>query len=570
MAPIRTLTLAAVTAVAVAACGSKQDDQTTPGSTAAAKRGGTLTVPWSADVDSIDPGQTYYSGGYMVANVTQRTPMAYAPGSDAPRPDLAVAAPVVSKDGRTVTVKLRSGVHFSPPVKREVTSADLKYAIERGFSSTVNNPYAGAYFGDIAGAPSAPAKPGTRISGITTPDAHTVVFKLREATGGTLAAALVLPLAAPVPREYALPFDTAGKASTYGAHQVATGPYMVAKYKPGSEIDLVRNPSWNAKTDFRPAFVDRINMPQGNTDPSVAARRVLQGSKMLSGDWLLPPAILKDALESRPRQVLLVDSGGGRWAALNTKAAPFDNVDVRRAVLAGFDRQAALLALGGKRVGTVATHFLPPGMPGFDAAGGERGTGADFLAAPGGNKELAASYLKRAGFPTGKYTGKPILMVGPVDGNGRQISEIAKANLEALGFSVKLRTLSQEVVQTRYCGVPTAQVAVCPNVGWTKDFADGQTFLDPTFNGAHIAPAGNANVSQLDDSKINAAIDAAKTLTDPAARAKAWAGVDREITAAAPAVPLVWDRVSMAHSADVSAVANESLGVWDLAFTSIR
>src|SRR3954452_25430689 len=189
MAPIRTLSLAAVTAVALTACGHKQDDQTTPGSTAAAKRGGTLTVPWSADVDSIDPGQTYYSGGYMVASVTQRTPIAYVPGASSPRPDLAAAAPAVSADGKTVTVKLRSGVHFSPPVKREVTSADLKYAIERGFFRTVNNPYAGAYFGDLVGA-QVGAKPGARIAGITTPDARTVVFNLRRATGGTLAAAL--------------------------------------------------------------------------------------------------------------------------------------------------------------------------------------------------------------------------------------------------------------------------------------------------------------------------------------------------------------------------------------------
>src|SRR3954454_15679436 len=143
----------------------------------------------------------------MVANVTQRTPIAYAPGASSPRPDLAEAAPVVSADGRTVTVKLRSGVRFSPPVRREVTSADLKYAIERGFFSTVNNPYAGSYFGDIAGAPSGPVKPGTQISGVTTPDAQTVAFKRRQPTGGTLAAALVLPLAAPVPRDYALAFD---------------------------------------------------------------------------------------------------------------------------------------------------------------------------------------------------------------------------------------------------------------------------------------------------------------------------------------------------------------------------
>ncbi len=576
MALTRTLTFAAATALTVSACGAAKPDTRTDAGGGPTKRGGTITVPWSSDVDSIDPGQTYYAGGYMVANVTQRTPMAYAPGVKDARPDLATAAPTVSADGRTVTLKLRSGVRFSPPVSREVTSADVKYAIERGFFKTVNNPYAGAYFADLIGAKPAAAA-GTRISGITTPDAHTVVFKLRSATGGTLAAALVLPLAAPVPRDYALAFDRR-RESSYGFHQVATGPYMIPAdksgkltgYQPGKGITLVRNPNWNGATDFRPAYVDKIDMPQGNNDSTVASRRVLQGSDMLTGDFLLPPAVLKDALEHKPGQVQLVDSGGGRWAALNTTAKPFDDVNVRRAVLAGFDRQAALLALGGKRVGTVANHFLPPGTPGFEDAGGVKGTGADFLSNPDGNAGLASTYLKRAGFASGKYQGAPILMVGPIDGNGRQISEIAKENLETLGFDVKLRLLSQQVVQTRFCGVPSAQVAVCPNVGWTRDFADGQTFLDPTFNGQHISPQGNANVSQLDDPKVNAAIDAAKALIDPKKRAVAWGNVDRQITADAPAVPLVWDRVSMAHSADVNAVANENLGVWDLAFTSLR
>ena len=50
---------------------------------------------------------------------------------------------------------------------------------------------------------------------------------------------------------------------------------------------------------------------------------------------------------------------------------------------------------------------------------------------------------------------------------------------------------------------------------------------------------------------------------------RAWGDVDREITALAPAVPLVWDKVPMAHSADVNAVANENLGVWDFSFTSL-
>ena len=166
--------------------------------------------------------------------------------------------------------------------------------------------------------------------------------------------------------------------------------------------------------------------------------------------------------------------------------------------------------------------------------------------------------MKAAGFASGRYEGEPILMVGPVDGNGRAISELAKQAFESVGFKVKLRLLSQQVVMTRYCGFPKAAVAVCPNVGWTRDFADGQTYLDPTFNGEHIQPVGNANVSQLDDPGVNAAIEKAKTLTDPAARAQAWGDVDRAITALAPAVPLVWDKVPMAHSKDVDGVAERA------------
>ncbi|MBE2316749.1 hypothetical protein DVA67_012265 [Solirubrobacter sp. CPCC 204708] len=552
-----------------AGCGGSSSNEATDAAKAVAKQGGVLTVPWSGDVDSIDPGITYYSGGYMVANATQRTPMAYEPGKSEARPDLAVEAPTVSADGKTVTLKLKAGVKFSPPVKREVVADDLKYAIERGFFKTVNNPYAGSYFSDIVGAEVGVAA-GTKIAGITTPDDHTVVFKLRRGTGGTLAAALVLPLAAPVPRDYALPLDRA-KVSEYGVKQVATGPYMVETYEPGREIVLVRNPSWDKTTDFRPAYLDRIEMPQGNDDSTIAARRVLSGKNMVSGDWLLPPAELKKAYQKTPEQLELVESGGGRWAAMNTKVEPFDDINVRKAVVAAFDRQGALMALGGKAVGEVATHFLPPGTPGFEQAGGAAGTGVDFLASPTGDKAVAARYMQAAGYASGRYEGtEELLMVGPRDGNGKTISELAKAAFESVGFKVNLRLLSQQVVMTKYCGNPAAGVAVCPNIGWIRDFADGQTYLDSTFNGANIHEVGNANVSQLDDPGVNELMEAAKVETDPAARAQKWGEVDRAITALAPAVPLTWDRTPMAHSKNVEGVANESLGVWDFSFTALR
>ena len=171
------------------------------------KQGGKLTMLWTDDVDNIDPGITYYQMGYMVSYATQRPLYSWKPDDgETPVPDLAESDPQISRDGKTVTVKIRDGVRFSPPVSREVTSKDVKYAIERGFFNTVNNGYAGAYFGDLVGA--APgAKPGTEIKGIRTPDDRTIVFKLSRGSGGVLAGALALPLSAPVPEEYASEFD---------------------------------------------------------------------------------------------------------------------------------------------------------------------------------------------------------------------------------------------------------------------------------------------------------------------------------------------------------------------------
>jgi peptide/nickel transport system substrate-binding protein len=107
----------------------------------AQRTGGALTVLYSGDVDSTDPDITYYLYGFQVTQATQRGLVTETPDGRAV-PDLAASMPEVSADGRTVTVHLRAGVRFSPPVNREVTADDVRYAIERGFFRTVRNPYA--------------------------------------------------------------------------------------------------------------------------------------------------------------------------------------------------------------------------------------------------------------------------------------------------------------------------------------------------------------------------------------------------------------------------------------------
>jgi len=574
----------ALAGAALAGCGGGSDrsgSDESSGTSAApveGRQGGRLTVLWTDDVDNIDPGITYYQMGYMVAYATQRPLYSWKPDdAETPVPDLAEADPQVSRDGKTVTVRIRDGVRFSPPVDREVTSADVKYAIERGFFSTVSNGYAGSYFGDLVGARSG-AKPGSEIPGIRTPDDRTVVFKLERGTGGVLAGALALPLSAPVPEEYAARFDRRNP-SAYGQNQVATGPYMISGdasgratgYEAGRRIHLVRNPNWDPTTDYKPAYVDEIEMPQGNDDTTVASRRVVEGESMLTGDFSPPPNVLAQVVRRRKDQLALIPAGSARYVSMNTTVAPFDDVDVRRAVVAGFDREAMRLARGGELIGDIPTHMIPPGLPGFEEAGGFEGFGLDFMSKPGGDPDLAAEYLRKAGYASGRYEGdEELLMVGTSEGVAQNNAEIAKENLERLGFKVDLRLVTQDAMYTKFCTVPSANVAICPNVSWGKDFGDPQTILDPTFNGRNIIPQYNSNWPELDVPEINAAMEEAALLIDPEERARAWARIDRMITEQAPVVSWLWDEQPLLRSADVNGVASEFNSAWDLAWSSLK
>jgi len=578
--PALGLCLGTMIALGATGCGGSSAEHASASASAtgapvAGKRGGALTMLWTDDIDFIDPGETYYQMGFMVAYATQRPLFSWKPDdSEHPVADLAAAAPRIAPDGCTVTVRIRGGVRFSPPVDREVNARDVKYAIERGFFNTINNGYVGTYFGDVRGAKVGVA-PGSTVPGIGTPNAHTIVFHLRpraagKCTGGVLAGALAMPVTAPVPEAYAARFDRQSP-SNYGQYQVATGPYMVANdaagkaigYESGKSIKLVRNPRWDASTDYKPAYLDEIDMPQGNDDTTVASRKIVKGHHLLSGDFTPPPEIVRRALQSTPSQLLRVPGAGIRWVVMNTTVKPFDDVNVRRAVVAGFNRDAMRLTRGGAAVGDMPTHLLNPGIPGFDDAGGMKGPGLDFLSHPGGDPALSAEYFRKAGYASGRYSGdRDLLMVGTTDGVAQQAAEVAKENFARMGFNVRLRLVTQDAMYTKFCNVPSAAVAICPNYGWLKDFADGQTFLDPTFNGR--------NILQLKDPQIDAAMRRAELLIDPAQRARAWGAIDTMISAQAPVIPWIWDRQPILRSADVNGVVSRFNAQWDLTFTSER
>jgi len=567
-------------AIALSACGSSNTNGGTgvkADNGAGGHRGGSLTILTSQDVASLDPGITYASLDLNLLAATDRTLYAYAP--DDPSnivPDLAVGAPRISADGKTLTVRIRSGVRFGPPVNREVTSSDVAYAIERGFNPNVANPYASTYYADVVGADRARGGP---IAGIQTPDAHTIVFKLVRPTAGLLAQATVLPLDSPVPPEYAKPFD-AQSPSTYGNHVVATGPYMLAAdrsgrvlgtgYVPGRSIRLVRNPNWSASTDKRPAYLDAITLTIGGS-PTVSGRQVLAGRDLALADAPTPELVKQAYLHDRS-QIFFSPGAGSRYAALNTTIPPFNNANVRKAVAAALDRDQMRRVRGGAVIGDIASHFLYPGVIGFAEAGGLNGTGVDFLAHPQGDRALAARYMQAAGYPSGRYTGgQTVQIVGLAGAPDSDDAQVFQQALQDLGFRTSLKLVDSSVMYAKFCSLPRARVQACSNVGWARDFADPQTVLDVAFNGNDIFPENNPNFSQLNDPAINRAMARAELLVGQQQRASAWAAIDRMITATAAAIPWLWDRQPNIFSANVRCVPELwNQGHCDFGYTSLK
>jgi peptide/nickel transport system substrate-binding protein len=577
-------------AFVVAACGGSDKKSSsssnsgaasnTKAAEAPAKKGGDLNILAASDVDFNDPGHTYYTWGMVFTFATNRPLYSFKPSDGSkPVPDLAVGEPQISADKKTVTVKIKPGIKYAPPVNRAVTSKDVKYAMERFFSVNVGGQYPG-YFQPIVGSPAKPTKGVKPISGIETPDDQTIVFHLKQPVGVSFSAALVMPITVPVPEEYASKFD-AKSPSTYNTHVAFTGPYMIQNdssgsmtgYQPGKSIKLVRNPNWDPKTDFRPAYLNSVSVRTNASDANVAARQVISGTSMAL-DTNPPANILRELVTKIKGQYISVPSGGYRYFPLNTEVKPFDNINVRKAVMAGFDREAARLARGGKYVGDIATHWLPPDFPGFKEAGGYDGfPDIDYFNKNNtkGDLQLAAKYFKAAGFASGKYEGnEQLLMVGANADPGKSQAEVAKNQLEKLGFKVRLRLVPQDAVYTDWCQVPSKKVAMCGGAGWFKDFADPQSMLEPVFKGALInRSSGNINYSMLNDPKVDDAMNKAALLTGEE-RLKAWAGVDKMIVQDAAGIPFIWDKTTLTFSKNVNAVANPYIAQWDLSYTSIK
>jgi len=202
------------------------------------KKGGTLTFAESSTPDSFDPGNTYYAWVWNFSRLYATPLETYksAPGTagDELTPGIATGLGVASDNGLTWTYHIKQGLKFSDGLP--VTSADVKYAVERTYDRTVlpNGP---SYFSALLADPSYPGpykdKKGS-LTSVTTPDAYTIQFHLLKPFPD-FNYVVAIPQTAPVP-----PSKDTG--ANYQTAPVSTGPYMFSSYQLNKQATLVDNP----------------------------------------------------------------------------------------------------------------------------------------------------------------------------------------------------------------------------------------------------------------------------------------------------------------------------------------
>ncbi|KAA0935897.1 ABC transporter substrate-binding protein [Streptomyces apricus] len=556
----------AVAAGAVA-CGPEDNDAkaTSGGADAKPAKGGTLTVLNSDPQQDFDPARLYTSGGGNVPSLVFRTLTTRnrEDGAEGAKvvPDLATDTGTPSKNATVWTYTLKKSLKYEDGTA--ITSADIKYGIERSFAAELSGgaPYLRDWL--IGGADyQGPYKDKKGLDSIETPDERTIVFRLNKPEGEFPYLATQTQFA-PVPEAK----DTGTK---YEEHPVSSGPYkVVSNENDGERLVLERNTHWSASTDAeRKAYPDRIDVRSG-LDSSVINQRLSssQGADAaaVTTDTNLGPAEL--AKVSGDKQ-LAARVGTGHFGytnyiAFNPKVKPFDDPKVRQAISYAVDRSSVINAAGGSSLAEPATTYLPNQKSfGYTAYN-------HFPAGESGNAAKAKELLKEAGHAKG-------LTVTLTHSNAKDFEtspEIATAIQDALkkaGITVKLQGLEDNDYKDKIHSAKTEPGFFLAH--WGADWPSGGPFLAPIFDGRQIVEDGaNFNTGFLDDKSVNDEIDAINKLTDLDEAATRWGALDKKIGEQALTVPLFHPVYKRLYGKDVkNIVISDWTGVLDISQVAVK
>ena len=334
-------------ALFLAACGgSPASSPSNSKSAGKPKKGGTLRVAISdADTsDALDPGVIVTINAAMCLNNIFDRLLKIDDTTLAATPALATAW-TANADATEWTIKLREGVKWHDG--SDFTSKDVAFTFKHWL-----DPKAGSAV-NLAVAPYMDA------SGVSTPDASTVVLKLNKANSIFLESVCT-----------SFGSGILKDGTDFSAATVAgTGPFKLKSWKPGQGWSLVRNDDyWNGAP-----YLDGIDATV-TPDQGAKLQGVLAGSTDVTDTF---PTALWSGLQGRSNVALETIKAERAWVfTFDQDKAPFNDQRVVEALRLATDRETLLKtafqghgAVAADIAVTSESPFYPPGLkPEYDPA----------------------------------------------------------------------------------------------------------------------------------------------------------------------------------------------------------
>ena len=284
------------------------------GAVQAQKPGGSITVGLELDIAGFDPLKVgvFDTSANMAASLIFDT-LTYLDDKADAQPKLAVSW-THSDDYKTWTFKLRSGVTFHDGTPFDAQA--VKFNFDR--QKDPKNKCRCAFY--IA-----------NVKEVEAIDDLTAVFRLTD-PAVNWPKILTIPSSNNVIQS---PAAIQAKGDDYNRNPVGTGPFVLKSWNAGDRMVLERNPNyWNKG---RP-YLDRVVMrPLPDSQARFASLEAGE-SDLIWDDEFDADNILK-AKKNPAFTVHEYVGSGATVYAFNTKAPPFDDVSVRRALVMALDRK---------------------------------------------------------------------------------------------------------------------------------------------------------------------------------------------------------------------------------------
>jgi oligopeptide transport system substrate-binding protein len=515
------------------------------GPLAAADMSKTLRVAFPVDVTGFDPQVTQDLYSSYIERSLFDTLLAYdhlvRPYQLVP--NTAAALPEVKDGGRTIIVRLRRGIYFTPdPVfkgkKRELTADDYVFSWKRIIDPAVASPNLFIFEDKLVGADeliAAAKKAGkfdydAKLEGLQALDPYTLQVKLKSPDYGLVDYMTTTQLSA-VAREVIDGYGANGNSWTHD-HPVGTGPYYLKEWKRGSKLILEANP------DFRdvsfpergdPADAALIKAYKGRKLPLVGRIEVaiieesnprLLAFKAKELDYLYIPTDLVNQVDENGKLKDEYVKTGVKWSrelepslqyTYFNMEDPFvggytpDKIALRRAIVMGYNGDEEIRVIRNGQ-GMPASQPVPLGLSGHDPK---------LKPANRYNPAAARALLDKFDYKDKNGDGyrempggKPLVirMGSTPDSLHRLQDELWTKNMDAIG--IKLEFVKQKWPDLLKMSM--AGQLMMWSIGWQSGVRDGDSFLGLLYS----KNKGNLNDARFSLPEFDRLYEASKQLPD--------------------------------------------------------